>query len=118
MVDSSPSIPLPQRLGRNIAAARKAQGWTQATLAERVGMEPESISRIERGATLPSLAVLERLAALLRTSVADLLAEYPGSAYSESQRIAALLDRLEPQARADVLDLVGRLCELLRARAG
>lgn len=114
MVETSSDSSLPKRLGGNIADRRKALGWTQAMLAERMGMEPESISRFERGATLPSLATLEQLAALLNTTIADLLAECPEEAYTEAQRISALLSDLAPDARASVLDVVERVCGLLK----
>lgn len=114
MVDFPSDSSLPKRLGGNIANRRKDLGWTQATLAERMGMEPESISRFERGATLPSLASLEQLAAFLNTTIADLLAECPEDTYSEAQRISALLSDLAPEARSGVLDVVERVCGLLK----
>ena len=116
MVDPISDTPLPKRLGKNLANSRKAKGWTQAALAERLGMEPESISRFERGATLPSLATLEQIAAFLDTSIADLLAEYPDTAYTEAQRISALMADLEPDARAGVLSIVKTICTTLKRR--
>lgn len=44
-----PGKPLAQRLGTQIATLRKTKEWTQADLAERIGVEPETISRFERG---------------------------------------------------------------------
>jgi len=114
MVDSTIcTSDLPQRLGRNIAKRRKQIGWTQANLAERMKMEPESISRFERGATLPSLATLELLAGELNVTVAELLAECPDTAYSEAQRISGWLSKLQPDARKIVLDGLQKLCALL-----
>lgn len=104
---------LPQRLGRNIAKRRKQIGWTQAHLAERMKMEPESISRFERGVTLPSLATLELLAGELNITIADLLAEYSDSAYTEAQRISGWLSKLQPEAKKTVLDGLQKLCVLL-----
>lgn len=114
MVETPSDSSLPKRLGGNIADRRKILGWTQAMLAERLGMEPESISRFERGATLPSLATLEELAAILNATIAGLLAECPEEAYTEAQRISALLSDLAPEARAGVLDVVERVCGLLK----
>lgn len=114
MVETTRDSTLPKRLGGNIANRRKTLGWTQATLAEHMAMEPESISRFERGATLPSLASLEQLAAFLNTTMADLLAECPEDAYSEAQRISALLSDLTPEARLGVLEVVERVCRLLK----
>jgi transcriptional regulator with XRE-family HTH domain len=114
MVDNAAyTSDLPQRLGRNIAKRRKQIGWTQANLAERMKMEPESISRFERGATLPSLATLELLAGELNVTVAELLAECPDAAYSEAQRVSGWLSKLQPDARKIVLDGLQKLCALL-----
>ena len=85
-------------------------------MAERLGMEPESVSRFERGATLPSLATLEQIALFLETSITDLLAEYPDTAYAEAQAISALMAGLEPDARAGVLNVVKTVCTLLKHR--
>ena len=46
------------RLGRNIAEARKASGRTQAEVAEKVGIDTVSLSRIERGTVSPSITTL------------------------------------------------------------
>lgn len=116
MVDKFSDIPLPKRLGKNLSNTRKTRGWTQAALAERLGMEPESISRFERGATLPSLATLEQIATFLDTSIADLLAEFPDTAYTEAQRISALMTDLDPDARANLLSIVKILCATLKRR--
>lgn len=114
MVDNAAyTSDLPQRLGRNIAKRRRQIGWTQANLAERMKMEPESISRFERGATLPSLATLELLAGELNVTVAELLAECPDAAYSEAQRVSGWLSKLQPDARKMVLDGLQKLCTLL-----
>ena len=63
------------RLSRNIAGRRRALDLTQAQLAERLGVDTETLSRFERGKHLPSLATLERLAEQLQTTVAVLLDE-------------------------------------------
>lgn len=36
-------------LGAQVAAARRERGWTAAQLAERVGVGPGTIGRLERG---------------------------------------------------------------------
>jgi transcriptional regulator with XRE-family HTH domain len=60
------------KLGRRVAELRATAGLTQAQLAERVGVATETVSRLERGATLPSLAKIEALAAALGVELADL----------------------------------------------
>ena len=52
---------LAMNIGKSLADVRKRIGWTQGELAERIGVETETISRFERGATTPSLLTLQRL---------------------------------------------------------
>ena len=47
--DPGPGIPVAALLGAEIRAERARQGWTQAALAERVGVEQRTISRWETG---------------------------------------------------------------------
>jgi len=63
---------LGKRLGRRIYDFRKQSGLTQAALAERAKISNEFMSAVERGAKLPSLPVLERIAAGLRVELKDL----------------------------------------------
>lgn len=72
MTDASEKT-LRLRLGQELKRARTARGLTQNDLAERVGTEPETISRFERGATLPSLTRLLALAEALGEPVGILL---------------------------------------------
>jgi transcriptional regulator with XRE-family HTH domain len=116
MVDSTETTALAKRLGGNIARRRKELGLTQAALAERLGMEPETVSRCERGAALPSVASLVSFAQVLGTTLADLLAEMPGEAYPEAQRLTALLAEVPPEARAVLISTIETLCGLLRPK--
>lgn len=59
-------------VGLNIAARRKAKGWTQAKMAEYYEISSDSLSRMERGFIAPRFSRLEPLAALLDCTVADL----------------------------------------------
>lgn len=38
--------------GRQLAAARRALGWTQESLAERVGVSRQAVAKWERGGSL------------------------------------------------------------------
>ena len=61
------------KLGQELRRARQARKLTQNTLAELVQTDPETISRFERGATLPSLVRLLELADALDVSLSSLL---------------------------------------------
>ncbi|HEX2859286.1 MAG TPA: helix-turn-helix transcriptional regulator [Alphaproteobacteria bacterium] len=60
-------------IGRNIAHARKAKGWTQDELAHRTGMDRSYLSEIENGHKNPSVLVLLDLANTLDVSPSQLL---------------------------------------------
>jgi len=62
---------LAKRLGRRIYDFRKQSGLTQAALAEKAKISNEFMSAVERGAKLPSLQVLERIAGGLRVDLKD-----------------------------------------------
>jgi len=61
--------------GAKIRKLRKEKGLSQTELAEQVGMNSNHLSRLERGAGLPSTEILKRLAQTLETSVDYLLSE-------------------------------------------
>ena len=108
---------LAKRLGKNIAEQRKQLGWTQEQVAERVGVDAETISRFERGANLPSLLTLEKLSIALRLSVGDLLSKQRPEAASEGAVFDALIANLSPDDRAFVMNVARSCCDYLGNRA-
>jgi transcriptional regulator with XRE-family HTH domain len=60
------------KLGQRIARYRKAIGLTQADLAEKVGVQPETICRIERGQRAVSLELIGLLSTSLDIELHDL----------------------------------------------
>lgn len=119
MVDTNISeCSIADRLGRNIKQCRTALDLTQAQLAERLGMETETLSRFERGKHLPTLKNLLRLAEVLRTTAADLLGEVAQAPSEEATMAAAWLDGLSAEDRAFALALLKQCCDYLVKRQG
>lgn len=54
---------------------RSARGWSQARLAELSGVSQAYISELEAGEKQPTLPVIQKLAAALGVSLAELLGE-------------------------------------------
>ena len=48
-------------IARQVIRARKAAGWTQAQLAARAGVRPETISRIETGKHSPGMVTMGKI---------------------------------------------------------
>ena len=61
-----------KKLGRRIAQQRRLAGLTQAQLAEKLGVASETVSRMETGAVMPSLARIEAVGAVLGVELAEL----------------------------------------------
>ena len=59
-------------LGNRLREAREAAGWTQAELAERIGMSRKTVNTVENGVFVPSTIVALKLAAALGCTVEDL----------------------------------------------
>lgn len=62
-----------KKIGEFIATCRKAKKWTQAQLAEQLGVTNKTVSRWENGNYMPDLSLLEPLSRLLGVTVTDLL---------------------------------------------
>lgn len=100
---------LQKQLGLNIAARRKSLGWTQEFLAHQLEVDTETISRIERGVTCPSLKSIAKFSTLLAITIADLLGEAPPTRPSHIEVIARLMEPLNEKDRAFILDTLRSL---------
>lgn len=86
-------------LGARLAAARDAAGFSQAALAEELGIAQQTLAHYETGRSRVSVALLLEMSRILRFSIDDMLA---GRAEGRSKRGPA--SRLEQQ-----LDAIARL---------
>ena len=66
-------------LGRSVRVLRERRGWSQTQLARASGMTQSAVARFEAGGTVPTLAVLGRLASALDVSL-KVGFEVPGTA--------------------------------------
>ena len=60
-IKTARSTGLPTEMRRELVAARRAKGWSQAELGQRVGLPQVHISRIENGKTSPQYNTLIEL---------------------------------------------------------
>ena len=104
-------------LGANIAERRKKLGWTQAELAERIGVDTETVSRFERGSNLPSLQRLEKLANALTMPLYRLVAASSPRSDDQSYIITEWISGLTPEDREFTLNTLKQLCVHLAGTA-
>jgi len=64
---------LRQHLSVRLAAERATKGWTQEELAERAHIHWTTVSKVERGRQIPSLALLLIFGKALGVSLNDLM---------------------------------------------
>ena len=62
------------RIGAFIAECRKAKGWTQNQLAEKLGITDKAISKWETGRSMPDLSLFVPLCTLLDITLNELFA--------------------------------------------
>ena len=62
-----------EQFGKFVAEQRKAKGYTQRQLAEKLGVTDKAISRWENGHGYPDIVLLEPLAEELEISIAELM---------------------------------------------
>ena len=61
------------KTGKTIAKLRRSVGFTQASLAEKLGISDKAVSKWERGLSYPDITLLEPLSLILDTSMVELL---------------------------------------------
>jgi len=103
---------LRRKLGNALKGARLAQGLTQNQVAEAVETDPETISRFERGVTLPSLSRLLDLASALGVTVAAVLGAASPRPTDEWDQLMREVARLSAKDQALALALVRTLVEV------
>lgn len=83
-----------QKLGRAIAERRKLGKLTQDDLAGLIEVDAETVSRFERGISLPSLERLWFIADALDVGVADLMVEATTLPSDQARRLATIMEEL------------------------
>ena len=92
-------------IGAQIARIRKDREITQEQLAESVNVATETISRLERGVSIPSLKTLEKISWALHSSLRELLDfEYrmkPEDTLSKEE-LAKVIALLKTRSKEDI----------------
>jgi transcriptional regulator with XRE-family HTH domain len=73
--DAAPELAV---FAKKFREAREERGLTQMAVSASVGIDKSHISDIERCCANPTLAVLSKLAAAVRTDLCDLFCTVPG----------------------------------------
>ena len=92
-------------LSDNIKILRKKKGYSQETLAEQLHVVRQTISKLDKGISVPDAVMLDRMAELFEVPVSVLLGggleveeEQPSELNEIAQQLAVLNDQLVQQA--------------------
>jgi transcriptional regulator with XRE-family HTH domain len=80
-------------LGDNMKILRKKKGYSQETLAEQLHVVRQTISKWEKGTSVPDAEMLNRISELFEVSVSDLLGN-PIADQEEKQDIGEVAKQL------------------------
>ncbi len=87
-------------LGAQIAIARREAGWTAAELAERLGVTPALVARIEKGSPAVAVGTILEAAVLCGVPLFDVAPdELAGVAERQRDRLALLPARVRSRPR-------------------
>lgn len=73
MIDFPTHQDVGPKIGANLVACREQLGWNQQELAHRVGVNPSTISRQERGEFIPPTLSVIRYAQVLGVNPSEII---------------------------------------------
>jgi transcriptional regulator with XRE-family HTH domain len=90
---------------------------TQAQVAEKLGIEKETVSRMETGVIPPSLARLEQLADIFGCTVRQFFWHESGDERTQADAIADMIRSLPQNRREMVVRFVADVVRVLAVRS-
>jgi transcriptional regulator with XRE-family HTH domain len=104
---------LTQKVGQSIARRRKQANMTQAQLAEKLGIETDSVSRLETGAKSLTLGRLDQLSKLFSCTVASFFLDSSNDSDDLPFTIAEMLRPLRADEKSKILLLIEGFIDLI-----
>lgn len=92
-------------VGARIAQARRDVGWAQEQLAEKLGLDSITVSRIETGRRQLTVVLAMQIVDVLGTTVNRIMGRN-GPPTDLVEEVAALLDRMPPGRKATGLEML------------
>ncbi len=94
------------KIGERVRKYRKAKGFSQELLAEKVGISVTHMSHIETGNTKLSLPVLAALSSALEIQADDLLCDHPSGRVFALRELDEILNTCSDNQIRIILDVV------------
>ncbi|KAF3999826.1 helix-turn-helix domain-containing protein [Glaciimonas immobilis] len=113
-MNTNHELALGQSIGKVLGFYRKKIGLTQDQVAERLGVERETISRFERGAVIPPIPRLFELAEIYGCTAGELLTQGSARALDQAEDIANMLGGMNESDRKLALAIMRELSAHLK----
>ena len=107
---------LARKVGAEIARWRKASGHTQVRVADALGMEKETVSRIENGVIAPTLHRLAQFSEFFGCPITALFGDYRGKTAEDATELAEILAGLSDEERRSIVRNAAEIARILRDR--
>lgn len=102
-------------LGNRIKHRRLENGLTQEQLASALGIDTNTISRLECGSHLPSLRRLAELAQVLGISTGSLLGEVSNNHSDQTEKFHGYIEGLKAHERDLILEVAKRQSDFFKS---
>ena len=107
--------PVMASFGAIVAERRKLLNMSQETLAERVGIAQESLSRMEKGVIAPRFERLQLFADALGCSIADLFSTQKQTS-ARAVTLEQILSPLSDCEQREIIEVAAKIAALIAAR--
>jgi transcriptional regulator with XRE-family HTH domain len=104
---------LARAVGKMISEKRRTLKLSQEDLAEQVGINQESLSKMEKGIIAPKFERLQLFADALRCRVEDLFRFCPGQPDEQAAAISELICGLPDEKRELIVKIVAEIAQAL-----
>jgi len=105
---------LVKSVGHAIARQRRLAEMTQSQVAERLGIEKETLSRIETGAISPTLTRLEQLSKIFECPIRQFFWHERGDEQTQADTITDMIKTLPEEKRELVVRFVADVVRVLK----
>lgn len=104
-----------EKVGLNLMVHRRRLDLSQQEVAERIGIEPESVSRMENGVISPTLTRLRQFASLYQCSLESIIGEASDLPSDLNKRLSAELEELPESDRVFVTEQAIGIARYIKA---
>lgn len=104
-------------IGNRIKRARNGTGYSQAMVAERLGITEKTYGTHEQGTAAPDILRLIRIAEIFECELDELLVGISSKPDDQAKHIATLLQGVKRADRLHIVKIVERICLISKGKA-